>query len=219
MSKTITTVNTSSDTFQIWIDRTNEVINAISTEVLTANSNANGSVTTGNSFLSGIFHATTLTASTLRGGNVQTSDTLTITSNVVFSSNLSVGNSVQNVTITSSGISINGTALGLPSSVNNQITSSTQVLDFFDKSVYRAAEYTISINNNSANGQQVSKLLVMKDNSATNALITEYAVLYTNNNLGVFSANSNTTHCILYCTLSAGITDVQVKASKTLLVI
>lgn len=88
MAISVTTVNTASDTFQIWVDKYNALSNAISTVVVTANNDANGSLTTGNAFVNGIFSSTTLAVPTLRGGNVQTANVLTISSNVTFTANL-----------------------------------------------------------------------------------------------------------------------------------
>lgn len=83
MAKTITEVDTATDTFEIWVNRTNEVINAVTNEVLTANTNANGAQVTGNSFLNGRLGANVIAVNnTLRGGNVQSTTVLTIGSNV-----------------------------------------------------------------------------------------------------------------------------------------
>jgi hypothetical protein len=86
-------------------------------------------------------------------------------------------------------------------------------VDSFDLSVYRSSEYVMSVKNNTANGYQVSKLLVVHDDS--NASIAEFGVISTNSTLGVFTANSNTTHVKVYLTLAGSVTDVQVKGIRT----
>lgn len=58
----LTTVDTDSDTFQVWIDRTNEIVEVFQTDVITATSS--GDSTTGNATLVGSFTANTITATT-----------------------------------------------------------------------------------------------------------------------------------------------------------
>lgn len=132
MATTITQVNTASggDVFQTLFNRVNETINAISTQVVTANSAANGSITTGNAFIVGILGANTIVVPTaLRGGNVQSSDVLTITSNVnitgalinvgSFSVNSTIARFTSNITMTTTSLTIGN------SSVNVFANSST----------------------------------------------------------------------------------------------
>lgn len=76
------------DTWQALVDKTNGVINTIANSVVTANTNANGATTTGNVFIIGIAGATTMVANTLRGGNVQSSANLTISSNALFTGDI-----------------------------------------------------------------------------------------------------------------------------------
>lgn len=84
----------STTTFQQWFDRTNLLSNTMSLYVVTANNNANGSLTTGNCYINGVFSSLIGGFGQLRGGNVQTSAVLPITSNV------SIGNATSNVVIT-----------------------------------------------------------------------------------------------------------------------
>lgn len=82
MAKTLSQVTVATDTFLAWVQKTNDAVNAISTECLTANSDANGALTVGNTRLNGIMSANTFAVITeLRGGNVQSSGLLSITSN------------------------------------------------------------------------------------------------------------------------------------------
>jgi hypothetical protein len=102
MAETVSLINTAADGFQTWVDRTNTLLTIMSSRALTANSSANGAVTTGNTLFLGIFAGTLLAANTLRGGNVQTSGPLTISSNVIFSTQYAIGNSTVNALANSS---------------------------------------------------------------------------------------------------------------------
>lgn len=135
MSISLSTVNTSSDTFQSWVDKYNLLIAAANLNFITANSNANGSLTTGNAFVNGIFGASTLAVSTLRGGNVQSNAVLTISSNISFTSNLfqlantsvlSLGSISANSTVLAANIISLGNRISIGNStVNCVITSSS----------------------------------------------------------------------------------------------
>lgn len=98
MAKAITAVNTAADTFQVLINRTNEIANAVSTEVVTANNDANGALTTGNAQLAGTLSVLVLAANTVRGGNVQSTLAMNVVSNVnIWQTNiLTIGNSTVN---------------------------------------------------------------------------------------------------------------------------
>lgn len=253
---TVSVANTSNtNTFQYWLDRTNELADAMTTKAVTVNSNA----ATGNAVVDGIFTATTLTANTLRGGNTTTTTVLTISSNVelatgntitvgnstvnlvVTSTSLSVGNSTvngtvnssqltistivangsvrvgnntNNVAINSSGISVNGQLLSVPTLINVQTSgTSSQVVDYFPLAFHRGAEYTLSITDNGANGYQMSKVLIIHDSG--NSQITDYGLLYTNGQLGVFTTTVNATSCIL--SVSPFVSNTQIKATRTLI--
>jgi hypothetical protein len=134
MAKSIVQINTAADNFQTLYTRVNEVINAISTEVVTANTNANGSLTTGNAFVNGIFGANTFTVVTgLRGGNVQSAGQLPIISNVYVSGEkLVIGNSTVNATINSIGINYgtliaNQTHIIIGNSTVNTVINSSSI--------------------------------------------------------------------------------------------
>lgn len=99
MTVAITQINTSVDTFQTWVTKTNDVINAIGNNAVTADATSSGSVTTGNVAIVGILTANTIAAgSALRGGSVATSANLTVSSNLH---------------ITGANLSSNATALNL----------------------------------------------------------------------------------------------------------
>lgn len=217
MTKLITQIDKTADKFELWVDRTNDVINAVSTEVVTANSSSGGSSTTGNCVIDGIFSANTLVAvNALRGGTIATADVLTITSNVVVdTSSISVGNTTINLVINSTSISVSNSTIGSvqvsPFVINVQTSgTSGQIVDSFLKSSFRGAEYLLSIADNDANAHQISKVLVIHAADVTNH--NEYGVLYTNNQLGVFSANANATHTRLVFTPT--VSNTQIKATR-----
>lgn len=149
-------------------------------------------------------------------------------SNITFTTNdLTIGNSTVNTYVNSSTITINGviintssSAVALPEvailSMNTRTTgTSAQIVDSFEIATYRAAEYMLTIKDNAANGHQVNKLLVLYDGS--DASITDYGIIFSNTDLGTFTANANATHCRLL--LTPTIANSQVKGSKTFIVL
>jgi len=195
MTVSVTLIDINTQNFEALVDKVNEVANLVSNSAVTANTTQG--LTTGNVYVDGIFSATTLSANTaLRGGNVDSSAVLTITSNVA---------------ITDTELSINESVF---SSINVQTTgTSEQIVDNFDLTAYQAAEYVVSIKDNAANGYQVSKLILLHDTG--DSYVTEYGVIYSNSMLGTFSANANTTHSRL--TVTPTQTDTQLKISRTLI--
>jgi len=195
MTVSVTLIDINTQNFEALIDKVNEVANLVSNSAVTANTTQG--LTTGNVYVDGIFSATTLSANTaLRGGNVDSSAVLTITSNVE---------------ITDTELSINESVF---SSINVQTTgTSEQIVDYFDLTTYQAAEYVVSIKDNAANGYQVSKLILLHDTG--DSYVTEYGVIYSNSMLGTFSANANSTHSRL--TVTPTQSDTQLKISRTLI--
>ncbi len=103
MALTTSNVNVISDSFQNWVDKTNILLDAYSTTIVTTSANSVGGFTTGNATVNGIFTANSITVRGnssigLRGGNVTTSNTLFITSNV------SIGNATVNTVFTTTTI-------------------------------------------------------------------------------------------------------------------
>jgi hypothetical protein len=150
MTKTLNEITLAGDTFITFVDKTNYAINAISTECLTANTDANGSLTVGNTFLNGIFSSNVVAVATLRGGNVQASNVMLITSNVNFTG--SQVNVAANINFTSSNTYISGlfTTIANNSFKANstfdllKITANSTVL------AVTANVYTFTVNGNSA---------------------------------------------------------------------
>jgi len=128
MSRTISVVNAAAnETFEVLYNRVNDLIGAFGTEIVTANNLANGATTTGNAFVIGIFGSNTIVTSSLRGGNVQSSETLIISSNAhVNGSVLTVGNSTVNVFVNTTHVVIgNSTISGALTSWGNSTVNST----------------------------------------------------------------------------------------------
>lgn len=186
MSRTIVDVS-NADVFQVWFERTNDLLDALSTEIVTANTG--GATTTGSGFVIGTFGSNTVVATSIRGGTLATPAVLTFTSNAQFD----YGMKVFNVDYLSVNTSTTGT--------------SSQVIDSFALASYRGGEYTITIKSGTTNAYQVSKMLILQD--AGSAHLTEYAVVVSNTNIGIFSASANTTHAILSLTPVPTATTVQ----------
>jgi hypothetical protein len=96
-------VNIVTDSFQNWIDKTNTLLDAYSTTIVTTAANSEGGTTTGNGTVNGIFTANSLTVNGnttfgLRGGNTTVANVLYITSNV------SIGNTSVNTVFTTTTI-------------------------------------------------------------------------------------------------------------------
>lgn len=143
MAKTLSSVNTAADTFGVWANKLNLVVNAIATEVVTVNANANGALTSGNGYVDNIFSSLVFAANTLRGGNVQTTATLTVSSNVNIATGntLSVGNSTTNASLTEAllrlsnstvNVALTKTSLGTTTATQfNIIANNVNVVSFF----------------------------------------------------------------------------------------
>lgn len=193
--------------------RTNEIAYALSTYVVTVSNPVNG-----NAVVNGYISSNNLVATTLRGGNISTSGVLTVTSNLAVNGvSFTVGNSSVNTVINSTSITINSyQVLPVLYSVNTQTTgTSAQLIDYFSKTTYRGADYVCTITDNSANAYQINKLILVHDVGST--YLSSYGIIWSNTNLGTFSANANSTHVTLFFTPT--ISNSQVKAIKTVVVV
>ena len=126
MALTTANVDTSSHTFQTWVDKTNILLDAYSTTIVTTAANSSGGITTGNATVNGIFTSNSVSVNGnstfgLRGGNVTTNATLFITSNV------SIGNASVNTVINTTTIDTDLmlTVLGNTSLTNGTVTFTT----------------------------------------------------------------------------------------------
>lgn len=220
MTKAIALIVKSTDTFEVWVDKTNELANVASQEMFTSNTDANGSVTPGNAQHTGIISANTLgIVGFLRGGNVQTTETMNVSSNVIImtGNTLTVGNTTANVEMTETEVNLANTTVTyayiLPtavqkaantfnlnangswvdSSVGAQVETSgtsAQEIDTWLLADFYSMEYTATVNDNNANNRQISKLLVLQDGGA---YITEYGITQSNSAMGEYTANANST--------------------------
>ena len=117
-------VNTQS--FGTWLARTSQVLSIMSTNTFTTDTSATGGINTGNATLTGILGSsqTLFSSGDIRGGNLQSSNTLTISSNASFIYN---GNSLPIFNITSnstiSAVSSNVSSISLNTSGNSNFTA------------------------------------------------------------------------------------------------
>ena len=230
---TITVANTSNtSTFQYWLNRTNELADAMSNYAVTTDSNT----AVGNAAITGTFTANIVLTNTF---NVNTSilvgnatvnssinsSSITIGSSIINSTSVSLSNSTSNISITiptasqiSNGqfyLNANGswTTAGELSSTITTTGTSIQNIDSFSTSTYRTAEYLISVKDNVANNYYSSKLIVMHDGG--NSYITEYGIITSNSSVGTFSANIISSNvCLQFTPISSNTT---VKFAKVIL--
>lgn len=200
------------NTIDFMRNRINELSSAMSTYVITTDSNT----ATGNAAITGTFTSNNLI-----------SNTITVNTGI-YNTNILVGNSTVNTTITSTSVNIsNSTAnisLTIPSNTqiangqyyynangswslitsqyiplsNNSINTtgtSTQVIDSYQMNSYSTAEYLINVKDNVANNYYTSKILT--SHNTANAFSTEYATITTNTYMGVFTSSTNTSHVLL----------------------
>lgn len=173
MSRTISNVVVSSDSFYSWLVKTNETIEAF-LDTVTVKANTAGDLTNGNGFVVGILGANTLTATNIRGGNVTTNSVVT------FTTNTNIGNSTVEV------FSLQNNTASIRARSYNTTTTDPQIVDSFSASTFRSGKYIISINS-STNDYQVTEIMLLQDGTST--YTTEYATLVSSSTLGTFSAN------------------------------
>jgi hypothetical protein len=175
----VSNVDIATFTFQAaMVDKVNEIANAVSTMVLTANSTVG--ITNGNAFVNGSFGS----------------------GNVYVSSQLRGGNSSSNSALV---ISDDGFMLDASFSTAGTFTTSTntanQTVDSYPMASYRGAEYLLQVSS-VTNSYSLSKSLVTHD--GTNPFMTEYGVVVSNGTIGSFSVTANATHVsLLYSPINA----------------
>ena len=178
---TITVSNTtSSQSFGSWLTKTNQMAQIMSSNALTADSTATGSVTTGNAVVNGFFSANTLVVTNnIRGGNLTTSNTITISSNVSIAS----------------GNILNIGSTHINSNSHTFVNLTVQTIDTFAIATYRSVEYTVQLANTTK--FQVSKILGIHDGTVAN--ITEYGIINDGTSIGTFSATISSGNFLLQC--------------------
>lgn len=184
-------------TFGYWANVTNLIANALSTSVVSVNSNN----AVGNAAITGMFTANTITTSNLQ----LTNSTGYPVINVVAPASPALSN-------TQYFLNANG-QWSLPQIYTVNITTSgtsAQVIDSFLMSTFNSSKYIVSVIDNVSNNFYSSELLIMHDTA--NPYITEYASLTSNSNVGNFTASTNSTSVILSFTPVS--TSTTVKISK-----
>ncbi len=205
--KQLPDIDVTADTFYSWIVKTNTLIYLANTEIVTANSAANGAITTGKGYVIGTFGANTLACDSLRGGNTIANGVLTITSNATFTDAVVKVN--------------NGVTLGANSIVNDHglrtLTTGTtsQVADTFPAATYRSAKYVISITDPTNSDYQVTEILLLHNGTTT--YTTEYATIVSDTNLATF--NSDVTGGNIRLLVTPAFTPLQINISRTLVAI
>lgn len=200
MSRSFTNVAVNSDTFFSWLGKTNDVLGAYA-ETVTVKANTAGDMTTGNGFVTGVFGANTLTATMIKGGNVQSNSVL------LLASNTNVGNSTNEIVV------LHNNVVHSKASVNTTSSTSAQIIDSFSATDYRSGKYLLSLT--SATTYQSTEIMILHDGAT--ALITEYATLSSGSSLGTFVANVDSTTVRLYLTPTNSSTTV--KYQRTLITV
>lgn len=89
-----------------------------------------------------------------------------------------------------------------------------QMVDNWLKSTYRSAKYVIQVTDNNSTSFHMEEMLILYNGTTVD--FTAYGQVYSNTSMGVFSANSNTTHVFL--NFSPTSTSTTVKGERTLFV-
>lgn len=156
----------STSTFYDWISITNQLANAMSVAVVTANSTGGLDSVTGNAQINGNLFVNTAVVGTLSGGNTSTNLPIVINSPINFGANIT--QQYANSVVLSSN-------------------TANQTIDTFSTSTWRSAKYLVQISDGS--NYQVTELLALQDHINSNVVSTEYATLLTNNQVATFSVN------------------------------
>ena len=207
---TITVANTANtNTFDYWRNRTNELADAMTNKTVTVDSNT----ATGNAAITGTFSANVLFLgnTTVNSTSNSTSITFgnTVQNTVVNTSSIFISNSTSNLTISipttsqyANGkffLNANGSFVLVQDTIRGNIetsgTTNTEINNYLTNT-FASAEYLLAVKDNNANNYQSSKILITHD--IDNAYLSEYAIIVSNNYVGSFFANSNTSHVRLY---------------------
>lgn len=199
---TVTVAQTSNtQTFSHWLNRTNELANAMSTVVVTTEATVAPTPTSGNAAISGTF-----TANVLAGNTVYLSNT---TSNVTIRIPTTSEKSAGDYFLNANG---SWTAVITPVTTSSKVTSglSSQEIDNYSMNDYGAVEFFLRVKDNNANSYHATKVLTFHNNVAS--FSTEYGYMISNTSLGTFAVSTNTTHVILSMTPTS--TDTTVTISR-----
>lgn len=181
MAQNITQINTAADTFQVLVDRVNQLANAVSLTVVTANADANGSLTTGNAHVNGVISAIRLSTPELKGGNTQSAAELAVTTNVYF------GNSTVNVGVREGAVLIGNSTINL--ALNSTILTFSANLSV-NSSVFKVGNSSVNTTINST--LLATDFATFKSNVSigANLLINTSAVLIGNSTVNTVANSS-----------------------------
>ncbi len=173
------------NTVTYWMNRTNEVAAAMSVYAVTTDSNGNYSVAVGNSQITGTFTANVFFANnTVCVGNATVNATVNSSALYLTNATCSLLLSVPTAAAaanTQYWLNANGSYAYIPTYYGSLTVASAGVaatIDSFSMTSYRAAKYTLSIWDNSANNRYASEILVTHD--GTVPYLVEYADVTTN---------------------------------------
>ena len=207
---TVTVSNTANtNTFDYWRNRTNELADAMTNKTVTVDSNT----ATGNAAITGTFSANVLFLGNTTVNSTSNSTSIvfgnTVQNTVVNTSSIFISNSTSNLTISipttsqyANGkffLNANGSFTLVEALIKGNIetsgTTNTEINNYLTNT-FASAEYLLAVKDNNANNYQSSKILITHD--VDNAYLSEYAIIVSNNYVGSFFANSNTSHVRLY---------------------
>jgi len=127
MSRLVNNIEISTDTFAVLVTKTNELLTALSTEIVTTSNTVYGANTSGNTNIIGSLYANVVGTSNLRGGasgNTANVSTLTIGfSNSTVSSNVVLTGYVANLTSNTLNISSNANLTGAELNITSTTTA------------------------------------------------------------------------------------------------
>lgn len=232
MTIPISNVVVTTDTFQSWIDVTNQVCDAISTRVVTAEANTIGGSTSGNVNINGILSANTIAVKDgLRGGTVAAAANLSVTSNTVFvganvaiSANLYI--TAPNTTIASANTTVGGGAV----LVTSNLTTNSAVCTLSPGSLIVGANSTsvtsnVLFNNanttvNAASATVLGGTLVLNSNTQVNAAYlnvatTAYLANVIASHTATVSGNLNVTGTLMSVTSNVAVNSANVVINAT----
>ena len=187
MARYVANVDITTETFGTWVERTNLMLDSLATEIITANTTYANTGAPGaqrNARLYGSFTANTLVAETaLRGGNTGSSSNLNITSNAIFTSNVSISGTVTIKTDHAVDVYSNtnlGATVGSPLEIYS-----------FTKASYKAGKFMVKAANTGGTTQMADMVIA---HDGTTPYITVYGVVPSDAPIGDFSVDANTTH-------------------------
>ena len=136
---------TNTQVFGTWLNRTNQTLAIITANTVTTDNTSIGGFTSGNATVNGIFGANTIFArDSIRGGNVTTSNTLTIVSNTTFQ-NINGANLVYITgNTTTSNLMVGVGTVSIVSNLNSSIVSNNLTVNTGFVTTFNTGNLTIN---------------------------------------------------------------------------